>query len=89
MCNATGEDYPPDELDWFKEGKKVTTDYDRGLSITKFVSLAEQTIVSILRVKRSTMADAGNYVCRTSDLLIIGINVHVINGKVLRFSIIQ
>ncbi|KAL5004921.1 hypothetical protein ScPMuIL_018377 [Solemya velum] len=81
MCNATGEDYPPDDLDWFKEGKKVVSDYDRSLSITKFVSLAAKTIVSILKVERSTMEDAGNYVCRTSDLMITGIKVHVINAE--------
>ncbi|PVD19990.1 hypothetical protein C0Q70_20484 [Pomacea canaliculata] len=65
-CNATGFDYPPDELDWFKDGLKLTSDLRR--TLRKDVSLADKTIVSKLQVARATMADAGTYVCRASDM---------------------
>ncbi|XP_025078293.1 zwei Ig domain protein zig-8-like isoform X2 [Pomacea canaliculata] len=76
-CNATGFDYPPDELDWFKDGLKLTSDLRR--TLRKDVSLADKTIVSKLQVARATMADAGTYVCRASDMQVTSAKVNVLN----------
>ena len=32
ICNATGQEYPPDDLDWFIEGNKLTTSADEKVS---------------------------------------------------------
>ncbi|XP_070205652.1 zwei Ig domain protein zig-8-like [Littorina saxatilis] len=77
MCNATGFDYPIDELDWFKDGLKLTN--GRRLHITKDVSLSTKTIVSKLNVSRADMNDAGTYVCRASDLHVTSRKIHVLN----------
>ncbi|KAL8591481.1 hypothetical protein ACOMHN_002105 [Nucella lapillus] len=76
-CNATGFDYPPDELDWFKDGLKLTN--TRRLHLLKDVSLSDKTIVSKLQVIRATMHDAGTYVCRASDMQVTSVKVNVLN----------
>ncbi|XP_046354797.1 lachesin-like [Haliotis rufescens] len=78
MCNATGKDHPPDDLDWFKNGNKLLTQYANKVYIRKFVSLTTKTIVSILEIKDATLEDAGMYVCRTSDLQITSARVNVL-----------
>ena len=78
-CNATGDGYPPDVMDWFKDGIKLTSDVRRHISID--VSLAERTITSQLSVERASMVDAGTYVCRTSNKQITSSKVNVLNSK--------
>ncbi|ESP02460.1 hypothetical protein LOTGIDRAFT_138435, partial [Lottia gigantea] len=78
-CNATGNDYPPEGLDWFKDGLKITPN-DR-TSINMDVSLSDRTIISTLVMLRADMYDAGTYVCRTSDLQITSVKVNVLNSK--------
>ncbi|KAL8620728.1 hypothetical protein ACOMHN_067291 [Nucella lapillus] len=76
-CRATGLDYPPDDLDWFKDGLKLTN--SRRLHLSKDVSLSDKTIVSTLQVSRAVMRDAGTYVCRASDLQVTSAKVNVLN----------
>ncbi|XP_076465712.1 zwei Ig domain protein zig-8-like [Babylonia areolata] len=76
-CNATGFDYPPDELDWFKDGLKLANTHR--LHLLKDVSLADKTIVSKLQVARAAMEDAGTYVCRASDMQVTSVKVNVLN----------
>ncbi|KAK6180561.1 hypothetical protein SNE40_012693 [Patella caerulea] len=76
-CNATGNDYPPEGLDWFKDGLKITPN-DR-TSINMDVSISDRTIISTLVILRADMYDAGTYVCRTSDLQITSAKVNVLN----------
>lgn len=47
-CNATGFDYPPDELDWFKDGLKLTSDLRRTLrkDVSSFPSCILQANIS-------------------------------------------
>ncbi|XP_041360435.1 junctional adhesion molecule B-like [Gigantopelta aegis] len=78
-CNATGDGYPPDVMDWFKDGIKLTSDVRRHISID--VSLAERTITSQLAVERADMTDAGTYVCRTSNRQITSSKVNVLNTE--------
>ncbi|XP_041374057.1 immunoglobulin heavy variable 1-18-like [Gigantopelta aegis] len=79
-CNATGEDHAPDEIDWFKNGDKLETNYARQIYIQKRVSLTTKTILSILEIKEAKMDDAGMYICRTSDLQITSKRVNVLNA---------
>lgn len=81
VCNATGSVNPPQDLDWFKDGIKITPDAHQKITIEKFQSLPTKTIVSVLQLKHSNMNDAGTYVCRSSNLDITSIKVHVLNGK--------
>nr|KAG5692718.1 hypothetical protein BaRGS_008581 [Batillaria attramentaria] len=77
-CNATGFDYPPDELDWFKDGLKLIP--GPRLKLTKDVYLSEKTIVSTLTISRAVMGDAGTYVCRASDMQVTSAKVNVLNS---------
>ncbi|XP_076443909.1 neural cell adhesion molecule 2-like isoform X2 [Babylonia areolata] len=79
VCNATGEEHSPDDIDWFLNGQKLDTDSSQ-VSILKRVSLTEKTIYSILEIKNAKMKDAGIYVCRTSDLQIASERVDVLNA---------
>ncbi|XP_067667283.1 zwei Ig domain protein zig-8-like [Haliotis asinina] len=79
VCNATGDGYPPDGIDWFKDGHKITQD-DR-LHIQIVMSIVERTIISALYIKRATMTDAGTYVCRTSDLQITSTKVVILDTR--------
>ncbi|XP_046354793.2 kin of IRRE-like protein 2 isoform X1 [Haliotis rufescens] len=79
-CNATGEEHPPDDLDWFKNGDKLSSSITDQIAIQKRVSLTTRTIVSILQISNAGMNDAGVYICRTSDLQITSARVNVLNA---------
>ena len=81
QCNATGEYYPPDEMDWFRNGERLSSQRHRGVRITKQYSISKRTFTSVLVVDRADMADQGTYVCRSSNMQISSIKVHVLNGK--------
>ncbi|KAK3596482.1 hypothetical protein CHS0354_032687 [Potamilus streckersoni] len=80
VCNATTQYYPPEAPDWFRNGNRITTDEDAGIKISKKISLKENTITSILEIDKAQMEDDANYVCRSSDLLITNIKLHVLNA---------
>ncbi|XP_060558634.1 lachesin-like isoform X2 [Ruditapes philippinarum] len=81
QCNATGEYYPPDEMDWFRNGQKVDSNMGSGIKILKQFSISKRTFSSNLRIDRAKMDDGGTYVCRTSSMQIASTKVHVLNGK--------
>ncbi|ESO88330.1 hypothetical protein LOTGIDRAFT_126369, partial [Lottia gigantea] len=81
VCNATGDEHPPDDLDWFKDGDKVTTDHSKGISIRKQVSLEYKTIASVLQIEKARLKNTGVYICRTSDLQITRKIVDILNCK--------
>ncbi|KAK7506369.1 hypothetical protein BaRGS_00002481, partial [Batillaria attramentaria] len=80
VCNASGQNYPPEDLDWFKDGVKVTADGLRHITIDKFRLLPSKMLVSVLDKKYSEMSDAGTYVCRSSNMGITSLKVHVLNA---------
>ncbi|KAK7116726.1 hypothetical protein V1264_002356 [Littorina saxatilis] len=80
ICNATGQEHPPDDIDWFIEGNKLTTSADEKVFIRKFVSLTDKTIVSILEIKDAQLEDSGLYTCRTSNLQVKSMHVAVLNA---------
>lgn len=81
QCNATGEYYPPDEMDWFRNGEKLSSERHRGVRISKQYSIIKRTFTSVLVIERADMDDDGTYVCRSSNMQITSTKVHVLNGK--------
>ncbi|KAK3097166.1 hypothetical protein FSP39_006994, partial [Pinctada imbricata] len=80
VCNATGEDYAPDYIEWYKDGDLMYTDPRRRVYIKKRMSENTKTLISILKITHSLMTDSGTFVCRTSNKLTTGIKVEVLNG---------
>ncbi|XP_055892375.1 myosin light chain kinase, smooth muscle-like isoform X3 [Biomphalaria glabrata] len=76
-CNATGSEYPPDAIDWFKDGDKIKNN-DR-VTLSSDVSLSDRTISSTLSIKRGNMTDAGTYICRTPGNLVTSAKVNILN----------
>ena len=85
ICNASGSTSPPEDLDWFKDGIKITADGWKQITIDKFRVQSTKTLVSVLDKKYSDMDDAGTYVCRSSNLGVTSLKVHVLNGEFERF----
>lgn len=80
-CNATGEFFPPEDIDWFKDGSKVKQNAYRGISISKFRLSETKTLHSKLEIDHSDMSDSGNYICRSSDISITSKPVMVLNAE--------
>ncbi|XP_060064117.1 hemicentin-2-like [Ylistrum balloti] len=78
-CNATGADTQLDELDWFINGHRVSTNFQKGVYIDKTVSLGSNTISSTLHIAQASMDDMGTYTCRTSAAQIKSTKVTVLN----------
>ncbi|ESP05604.1 hypothetical protein LOTGIDRAFT_102200 [Lottia gigantea] len=80
-CNATGREHPPDDLDWFRNGDKLSTNFAQKIYIRKKVNLGLKTIFSRLEIRDAKLLDAGSYVCRTSDLQVTSTRINVLNSK--------
>ncbi|XP_052229958.1 leucine-rich repeats and immunoglobulin-like domains protein 2 [Dreissena polymorpha] len=80
-CNVTGQHYTPDEIDWFRNGEKVTSEKRRGVKLLKHLSIVHRTFSSILSIDTATMGDSGVYVCRSSNMQIANTKVHVLNAE--------
>ncbi|WAR00202.1 LRIG1-like protein, partial [Mya arenaria] len=78
-CNASGTVAPPDVLDWFKNGNKVTTKLRKDVKIDKKISYSTNTIVSTLVIFNAYMGDTGTYICRSSSLQATDFKVDVLN----------
>ncbi|XP_071167292.1 hemicentin-1-like isoform X2 [Mytilus edulis] len=76
-CNATGEDFAPDGVDWFINGHKVNNQTMPRVRIyDPVVDNNTRTLLSTLEIRRSIMNDKGTYVCigpeqRTNSLSVI------------------
>ncbi|XP_052230707.1 lachesin-like [Dreissena polymorpha] len=81
QCNVTGQHYTPDEIDWFRNGEKVTSEKRRGVKLLKHLSIVHRTFSSILSIEKATMEDSGMYVCRSSNMHIANTKVHVLNAE--------
>ena len=86
-CNATGDGRSPVAVDWFFEGNRVHPSNPRWrgrLEILRRTSYDEKYYISELIIDRSRMEDKGSYVCRSSDLMVSSLKVHVLkDGKYL------
>ncbi|KAK3601476.1 hypothetical protein CHS0354_033611 [Potamilus streckersoni] len=79
-CNASGINFPPEEIDWFRNGQKVSSDVENGIHIYKRVSISLKIITSVLEIERATLEDDGMYVCRSSDLQLTSRRLIVLNA---------
>lgn len=81
QCNATGVDYIPEDVDWFKDGNEIRPNPLTKIYITKYQSVSARSLHSELEIKHGQMSDAGTYICRISEMDIASLKVHVLNGK--------
>ena len=78
-CNATGRDEAPHSVDWFRDGRKLESSEERGVTISK--SIEPHMLVSVLEIARSELSDTGQYVCRSSNNEHAVINIHILDGE--------
>lgn len=84
ICNATGLIRAPDAVDWFKDGQRVHPSNDKWMGrveILKHESFEGKFYVSELIIDHSKMEDSGHYVCRSTDLAVNSVKVHILNGR--------
>lgn len=82
-CNATGSTRAPDAVDWFYEGNRIHQSNPRWqgrVEILKHESFEGKYYISELIIDHSTLEDKGHYVCRSSDLTVDDLKVHVLNA---------
>lgn len=83
VCNATGVDRAPEDVDWFFNGNRIHTTHPHWygrIEIAKHRPFPSTSYISELTIHHSTMDDQGNYVCRSSDLNVNSMNVHILNA---------
>lgn len=79
QCNATGVDYIPEDVDWFKDGNEIRQNPLTKIFIRKYQSVSARSLRSELEIKHGKMSDAGTYICRISEMDIASLKVHVLN----------
>ncbi|XP_052099428.1 tyrosine-protein phosphatase non-receptor type substrate 1-like isoform X1 [Mytilus californianus] len=81
-CNATGEDYAPDGVDWFINGHKANHQTMPRVRIyDPVVDNNKRTLLSTLEIRRSIMNDKGIYVCRGPDQKTSSLTVHILDEE--------
>jgi hypothetical protein len=84
VCKANGIDRAPEPVDWFFKGERISISslqWQKRVEIVERSFPKDRSYVSELTIHRSTVGDQGVYVCRSSDLNIWSMKVHVFNGK--------
>ena len=84
LCNATSSERAPEYIEWFFNGDKIHTSHPHWSGRTEIVNrrpIPGRSFISELIIHRSIIEDHGNYVCRSSDLEINSLIVHILNGK--------
>lgn len=79
-CNATSDSLTPDNMDWFRDGIKLKQNLDAGIRITEYGRAETKTLYSELEIMKSTMKDAGTYICRSSRRDVVSHHVVVLNA---------
>ena len=64
VCGATGRPDPPPSVDWYKNGRRMRSDADRGVAITK--NIERNMLVSVMTIQSVRMSDAAEYTCQAS-----------------------
>ena len=88
ICNATGSTHTPKAVDWFYEGTRIHSSDPRWkgrVEVLKHESFEGKYFISELIVDHSRLKDKGHYVCRSSDLTVDSLKVHVLSGRLLYF----
>ena len=81
VCNATGKPDPPHDVQWYKNDVLISSDASSGILITK--KIETKVLISVLVVKKSSLSDAGEYECRSSNRDIGKIEIYILNGNYL------
>lgn len=71
----------PARMDWFRDGIKIKQNADAGIFIHEYTIRESKSLYSELEIKKSTMKDAGTYICRSSRTDVVSHYVVVLNGK--------
>jgi len=78
-CNATGGLHIPEDIDWFKDGTKISMKgFNPELELTSDMYPETHSLVSELHIKHADLSDSGNYICRSSDRKIDSVKVTVL-----------
>lgn len=85
LCTANGIKYIPDDIQWFREGEPMATDYTR-INIKEHVAHNAGIITSSIEIRHTSSDDGGTYVCRASSRteslnIIASVKVHILLGK--------
>lgn len=84
LCNAKGRKYPPDKIEWYKNGERLFTDPFEKLYIKEHVAQNAGVLTSSLEIKNAKMEDNGTYICRATsnseDTMTTSINVNVLSS---------
>ncbi|KAK3578279.1 hypothetical protein CHS0354_010481 [Potamilus streckersoni] len=84
ICNATGAVKAPEDVDWFHQGNRIHTSnpkWSGRTHILKHIPIPGRSYISDLIIERSTMADSGDYICRSSDLTVKSVTVHILDSN--------
>ena len=65
LCNAKGKKYPPDAIEWYKNGERLTT-FDK-IIIKDHVAQNAGVLTSSLEIKNAKPEDNGTYICRATS----------------------
>lgn len=79
-CNATSDTMTPARMDWFRDGIKIKQNADAGIFIHEYTIRESKSLYSELEIKKSTMKDAGTYICRSSRTDVVSHYVVVLNA---------
>ena len=77
-CNASGSYLAPQDIDWFHDGNKLLQSHKNHVRIRTRQTLRQ--LFGVLEIHHSRLSDAGIYVCRSTDLELAHIQVHVLDG---------
>ncbi|XP_060598029.1 MAM domain-containing glycosylphosphatidylinositol anchor protein 1-like isoform X2 [Ruditapes philippinarum] len=83
VCNATGASRAPEAVDWFYEGNRIHPSnpiWKGRVEVLKHESFEGKYFISELIIDHSKLKDKGHYVCRSSDLTVDSLKVHVLNA---------
>ncbi|XP_021343650.1 zwei Ig domain protein zig-8-like isoform X2 [Mizuhopecten yessoensis] len=87
-CNATGAVRAPDDIDWFHNGHMIVKDDLRWrgrIRIHKYKpEVPGRSLISSLVIEYSLLSDGGRYVCRSSDLETVSMDVNVLNSEEMK-----
>jgi hypothetical protein len=65
LCNAKGKKYPPDAIEWYKNGERITS-FDK-IYIKDHVAQNAGVLTSSLEIKNAKPEDNGTYICRATS----------------------
>ncbi|XP_076444209.1 zwei Ig domain protein zig-8-like isoform X1 [Babylonia areolata] len=78
VCNSTEGSRVPEDVDWFKNGDKISSEQFPHVLMTKFRAKESHSLISELIIERAKSRDSGTYICRSSLEQIASLEVTVL-----------